>query len=71
MLIEARQLGILLLILGLIMVGFSFRYFKSTDEEIWPRRITRFYLRSYRVRIVRGMFWTGLILMALGAALQW
>jgi hypothetical protein len=70
-LIEARQLGILLLILGLIMVGFSFRYFESTDEEIRRRGITRFFRRPYRVRIVRGMFWTGLILMALGAALQW
>ncbi len=71
MLIEARQLGILLVILGIVLVGCSFRYFESTDEEIRRRSITRFFRRPYRVRIVRGMFWTGLILMALGAALQW
>ncbi len=72
MLIEARQLGILLLILGIIVVGFSVGYAESIDEAIvrkgsLKRRLTK----GYRVRVRFWIFWTGLILMALGAALQW
>lgn len=71
MIVKVRHLGILLVIVGIIMVACSFRYFESTGEEIRRRSLSHFFRRAYRVRIVRGMFWTGLILMALGAALQW
>ncbi len=72
MLVETRQLGILLVILGIVLVGCSFRYRESIDEEMVRKRtLKRRLMMGYRVRITFWIFWTGLILMALGAALQW
>ncbi len=72
MLVETRQLGILLVILGIVLVGCSFRYRESIDEQMVRKRSLKHRLMmGYRVRITFWIFWTGLILMALGAALQW
>ena len=69
--IELRHLGILFFVLGIIIVGCSVRYFETTDGKTYLGHITHRLWMGYRVRIVRRMFWTGLILMALGSVLQW
>lgn len=72
LLIGAHQLGILFFIFGIIIVGCSVRYFESTHEPMIRRMgITRLLWTGYRTRIIRWMFWTGIILMTLGSALQW
>lgn len=70
--IQPHQLGILLFIVGIILVGCSVRYFESGHEQMLRRMsIISILMMGYRTRIVRWMFWTGLILMALGSVLRW
>ncbi len=69
---EARQVGIILVILGLIVLGRSVRFVESEEETtVRKKRFKRRLTTGYRVRIRSWVFWTGLILMVLGAALQW
>lgn len=70
--IELRHLGILVFVLGIMTLGCSVRYVHSIQGEMHRSlSIAHRLWMGYRVRIVRWMFWTGLILIALGSAMQW
>lgn len=70
--VEVRQIGIVLFLLGLLLLGLSIGFRESEEEAIVRRAsLRRHVLIGYRVRIRRWIFWSGLVLMAVGALLQW
>lgn len=70
--VELRQVGIVLFLVGLLLLGLSVG-FRESEEEATVRQasVRRRILMGYRVRIRRWMFRSGLVLMAVGALLQW
>ena len=70
--VERRQIGIVMSLLGLLFLGLSIG-FRESEEETMVRlaSLRHRILMGYRVRIRRWIFWSGLVLMALGALLQW
>lgn len=70
--VELRQIGIVLSLLGLLLLGLSIGFRESENETIVRlASLRRRILMGHRVRIRRWIFWSGLVLMALGALLQW
>jgi hypothetical protein len=76
MAISREHIGIILTILGTVLVAFSVRIKRQYDKEL--RKVadeakTRHpdLVEPTETYIVRSLFWIGLILVAVGSALQW
>jgi hypothetical protein len=76
MTISMEHIGIILTVLGTVLVAFSVRVKRQYNKEV--RKLvdeakTRHpdLIEPTETYIVRSLFWIGLILVALGSALQW